>query len=335
MSTTGKSWVQFPLRFLLGLLLVVAIIWLTGVNPHDIWRTINQVNIHRLLAILVPIMLLDRLLMSYKWNLLLRAAGIHVTLWDNFKLYMTSGFVGLALPSTVGADLVRSYQLYLKRFDPSEVVTSIFLERFLGFLAVATLALVTAPVLAWQYPALWPAVFIVTTMIVTICSAVLLMFNVRVARLIKRLLPRIIGHRLTTLAERVYGSFRAYRSRGRVLAIFFGLSLVETAMPILVIGILARLLGIEVPWVTFTMIVPITLFITRVPITLNAIGVIEWSFVYFFAAVGVSHAEALSLGLLTDVLGLLFGLSGGLILLFDIATNAYTRSQGRGARPRT
>ena len=51
----------------------------------------------------------DRLLMTYKWRLLLKAKQLHAPFWELAKLYYASTFIGMFLPVTVGADVTLSF----------------------------------------------------------------------------------------------------------------------------------------------------------------------------------------------------------------------------------
>jgi len=86
--------------------------------------------------------LLDRFSMSFKWNILLRSRGFWLSHWDAFRLYLASGFVGYAIPATVGGDIFRAARLAISGQSASGVSATIVLERVLGLLAILTLSCV-------------------------------------------------------------------------------------------------------------------------------------------------------------------------------------------------
>jgi uncharacterized protein (TIRG00374 family) len=263
--------------------------------------------------------------MSYKWNLLLRSQGIEISLWHNFKLYMVSSFAGLVLPSTVGADLVRTYQLAAKHFDSAAVLASIVLERFLGFLAVSAFTLGAAIAAIVWLPVL--RTLAISAALITLGGGVLLVviFKLFPTRRIKTVVPRLLGDRLTSVVKRIFAAFEVYRMQRRVLVWFFILSVVETLVPVVAAVVLGGLLGIELTLTTYLLVVPFILLLMRIPITLNGIGVVEGAYVFMFGMMGVAHEKAFSLGLTMDVLGILLSLAGGAVLLIDLVEEAHAR----------
>jgi hypothetical protein len=84
--------------------------------------------------------LLDRVIMSYKWGLLLAIRGYSISLVQKLMIYCSAMMWGLALPSTVGADGIRV--MLARRFGVrvDDTLATILVERGIGFIA----ALLTA-----------------------------------------------------------------------------------------------------------------------------------------------------------------------------------------------
>ncbi len=59
---------------------------------------------------------IDLIIMAFKWNLLLRVIGIKISLYEVIKIYYISNFVGLILPATVGADVIKNTLNSKKKF---------------------------------------------------------------------------------------------------------------------------------------------------------------------------------------------------------------------------
>ena len=86
---------------------------------------------------------LDRVLMSFKWGLLLTIRGYRVTLTERLMVYCSSMMWGLALPSTVGADGIRI--LLVRRFGVrvDDALATILVERGLGFVSALLMAVMS------------------------------------------------------------------------------------------------------------------------------------------------------------------------------------------------
>ena len=76
---------------------------------------------------------------------------------------------------------------------------------------------------------------------------------------------------------------------------------------------LARALHVPIPLPYFFLIVPLALFVMMLPVSINAIGVRENVWAFFFAAFGVSAALGVAVAWLSYGLVLLQALAGGAV----------------------
>src|SRR5690606_30666308 len=88
-----------------------------------------------ILALALVVMTLDRLLMTFKWTLLLESRGLTLPLYTGFKIYCATMVWGMFLPTTVGADALRAYLTSRRGLDGYEVTASIIVERMIGFVS--------------------------------------------------------------------------------------------------------------------------------------------------------------------------------------------------------
>src|SRR5690606_40644576 len=94
------------------------------------------------LVLALLVMTLDRLLMTFKWILLLESRGLTLPLFRGFKIYCATMIWGMFLPTTVGADALRAYLTSRHGLDGYEVTASIIVERLVGFVGALLLGLV-------------------------------------------------------------------------------------------------------------------------------------------------------------------------------------------------
>ena len=90
----------------------------------------------------VALATLDRLLMAWKWWLLVRSRDASLGLWAAVRAYYLASFAGYFLPMTVGADAVRIGAL-AGTSRTAVLVASVVLERLIGALAQAVLAVLS------------------------------------------------------------------------------------------------------------------------------------------------------------------------------------------------
>ena len=89
----------------------------------------------------------DRLIMAYKWKILLEAKEIPCSWKELIVVYFKGTFLGNLLPTSLGGDAVRAYELSKNTKTRVDVVSSIIMERFLGFLSSALMAIMVIPLL--------------------------------------------------------------------------------------------------------------------------------------------------------------------------------------------
>jgi uncharacterized membrane protein YbhN (UPF0104 family) len=104
-----------------------------------------------------------------------------------------------------------------------------------------------------------------------------------------------------------------FRVQGAVLAKAFGYSLVLQTLVVLNSWLLAKALHVAIPLPAFFLIVPLAIFVMMLPVSINAIGVRESVWAFFFAAFGVASAKGVAVAWLDYGLVLLQALAGGAI----------------------
>ena len=269
-----------------------------------------------LLAIVLMLMLLDRALMAYKWTLLTEAKQVSLGFLGALKIYLISGFVGIALPTGVGADLYRIYRTSRLTGRTHDIVGSVVIERFLGLVAsmvFAVFGLVVMTAVSPEFAA--TKGFIAQMLVVLILLTILFLLSMQdgTYRVFRKLLHRLHAK---MLVERLLSFHEAYiefsKSRGALLG-FFLLTALEQGLYVIIVLVTALAINAEMGAVYFLGLVPLCQIIKRLPISINAIGVQEGLFVYFFGQAGMPAHEALSLSLLIRIAQWSIVLLGGLL----------------------
>jgi hypothetical protein len=67
---------------------------------------------------------------------------------------------------------------------------------------------------------------------------------------------------------------------------------------------------------TFFLVIPLALFIMLVPISINAVGVREWAFVFLLGLYGVAKPDALAMAWISYAFMVIQGIGGGLVYAF-------------------
>jgi hypothetical protein len=135
-----------------GLAAFILVSCLLFVDLHEVARELRRLDPAKILA-LVLISTADRLLMGYKWTLLLRIVGVHLPMGRVIRYFYQGSFTGLFLPSHIGGDILRAWWVSRDSGVRHPVYASLVVERLLGFASALNWAIVGAAVsLAYLRP---------------------------------------------------------------------------------------------------------------------------------------------------------------------------------------
>ncbi len=290
-----KTWLRIIVTLLLCALLLIYVVDVDSVlttlgNCDPMWAGVA------LLAFLI-----DRVLMSYKWGLLLTIRGYSISLAQKLMVYCSAMMWGLALPSTVGADGIRV--VLVRRFGVrvDDTLATILVERGVGFLTALFTALVGVLILRTQvtlgsaYDSMLLAGGLALLGATTI---VVFSFSHRALAWMLRLLPRHLADgRIGQLFTRLHAAYRSLAVDRPRLVTFSVLTLVEQILMIVCYGLTAIALGIEFNAIFLFAAVPLAILISRLPISIDGIGVYEGIFIGIMSLGGVRPEDALAISL--------------------------------------
>lgn len=261
-----------------------------------------------LLALLLLVMVGDRLIAALRWYLLVRGKAAAVTFWGLVRLVFVSGFAGYFTPGSVGVEAVRVYGLSRTTSNLAVSVTSVLVERVLALFALTLLVLVG---LALRPPGLPPeygrlAWLALAVLVVGVCA----LMNPGLQRLSLRALTAAWLATVSRGLQKIYAVLDGYRRQPGLMLWSFGMALIFQLNRCLLPAVGAAALGSSLPFVYFVVIVPIVALVSMMPISIAALGVREFAYVYLFGLVGMPAETALALALLLRVWGLLLLLPG-------------------------
>jgi uncharacterized protein (TIRG00374 family) len=90
------------------------------------------------------------LIMSARWNVLLRSQGIRISGWDAFSLSMIGTMFSTVIPGTVSGDVVKAYYTADRAPDKkARAVTTILVDRVVGLVTLLAMSSVAG---LWNLP---------------------------------------------------------------------------------------------------------------------------------------------------------------------------------------
>ena len=266
----------------------------------------------RPLAVAALLVLVDRVLMAYRWIVLLYTLdpADRPPLADILRIFFVSTFLGTFLPS-VGGDAVRVYGIAKFNIRGGDAVASVFMDRMLGVASLFLMAL-AGLTLARDLASNWVIMASLGVAAVACLFTMLLVFSQRADAVTEMVLTRVpdaVRHG----GQRVLESIQRYAAHHAQLAKVLVCSVAVQVLRVLQAYYLGRSLGIDATLGTYFAFVPLILLVMLLPVTVSGLGTGQAAFVWFFARVGVPAAAAFALSVLFIGLGIVGNLPGGLL----------------------
>ncbi len=310
------------IRILISFVLLFIIFNL--INPSEIIRSIEGINFWYIILALISYTI-DRILMAFKWRLLLKAKGINVSLFTTVKIYYMSNFAGLILPATLGSDATKTFLISRENICANDAIASIIIERVIGLMALAVyvfLALSILFSLGITINIHFNTLFLIVTLF-TLAGilGLVLSFNTELNQRIIRLLILIrkkhILPRLSETIRKLVLSYESYKTKKKTLFCFFLCTLLEILVGIFVYFSVAMSFQLNVSFLYFVGFVPLMMFFVRIPISINGLGLRESGAAYFLSLAGVSASIGFSVGVIEHLTLLIGILPGAIFYLFN------------------
>jgi glycosyltransferase 2 family protein len=269
------------------------------------------------LAGLLGLMMLDRLLMAWKWSLLLRVVGVRVPLPSIIRFYYQASLAGTFLPTGLGGDVLRAYWVSRSHGAAHPVFASVLMEKLIGLVSQLNWALLGAAVFAGSrrddLMGAWLAIGAFVALLTN--GAFLLSLRPRVQSFVLRNLRRWSRARLLRLLHDLYQAYARYGGARTTLAWNLFLTAAEQALQMMVLLLVARCLGIEVGAVAFLSITAVQILLLRIPLLPSGLGLWEVTAIGAYALIGVPPEAAFALIFLMRILWIAAALPGLWFLL--------------------
>ena len=260
---------------------------------------------------------IDRLLMAYKWNLLLKEKAIYLPFRSILKIYFIGNFVGFFLPATIGSDLSRLYSLSRSGEPLVESFSSIVIERLIGFFTLITVGIISLFTSVFYYNIQIDKIFVMTLLISFIVIFLFLIVLIKTDLMSRFFLA--IGHYCNSkVRDKLCTLYLSLKDIDQIFKVFpkvFFWSLLEHMLVIIISYTLALCLRIEISILYFFIFLPAMMLIERIPLAFNGVGVREVLYVLFFTRLGLPPAQGFAISITSQMLGLV-SIIPGLYLIF-------------------
>ena len=260
---------------------------------------------------------LPYLLCILRWEMLLKAIKIHLSLKRVIISSAGGFFFSLFLPSTIGGDVVRSIDLATHTKRPREVVATVLLDRLSGYVGLVILALL-ALFLGWSFVQDRSVLLSVGIITAVLICVLLVLFNRFIYAKINSLLHSPSAGKIREAIKDLHQELYFFRHHKRVLFnnVIFSL-IIQTIAPIS-FYIIALAIGIKINILYFFVYLPIIGAITMLPISIGGLGLRDATIIFFFTKAGLSKDLSFAMSLVGFLFILIYSGIGGLIYVLTI-----------------
>jgi len=304
-------------KILISAVLIVYLFFIRKVDISGVVSSLKEVNFLWLMAGLA-LLGLGRLITARRWQVILSSQRINVPFGTLLASLFTANFFNLFLPSTIGGDALRMYDISRYSRRPGTSVATILIERIMGIFALAIIALFSLLFARffgkgfWQEYRMSALVWPVIGFFAVTLAGMLIVSSSGIAKTVTYLLGKMRLGKMEEKVEKANEILYLLKSDRRCLRLSFFLSLLLQFNVIVYTYCIALSLNLKVSFILFCIIVPLVFTILLIPFSINGIGIRENAYVFFLGGV-VLPSEAVALSWLLFFMTVVLGALGGVV----------------------
>lgn len=280
---------------LLALILLLILIQEQG--DGELFSALRRVSITYFIFAFLAL-LVSRMFAATRWYVLLRSAGVKISLLRAIMLMFTGNFSSNFLPSTIGGDVVRLGGAMQMGYDRAICLASLVVDRLIGMAG----------------------------MILVLPLGLIPLFSLNNG-IVQSITLAGLFQKAVDFAKRTLSAFSIWLKKpaglgGALLSTLGNQAFIYSMIYLLLLGINHHLSF----WLVAGMYT-LTYFVTLIPISINGLGVQELSMAFLLVQLGgLSSSESATIALLTRVLFVLTSLPGAFFLPSILAAMNETKT---------
>ena len=299
------------IRIIITILLLVLVVYLAGLfDPAkrlELWQTLKNPNWFWLIVCILVGFLVN-LSSAVKWWMLANAGGLKIGLLRTWAYYMVGMFYNLIMPTSVGGDVVRAYELGKYSQNQAMSLASVFVERYTGVVVLLLLSLIAVFINATEFN-----VPIITYSLLAFSIALAglgwLAFDGRSLGLFKKVFGGIhsIVDKIFAKVEKLHDAVAIFRKTKGALSWAFINSLVFYAFAVLNVFTTEKAFELNIDLQAIILATPVIMLLMNIPLSIGNHGIMEFSFTMTFELLGLGAILGLSTALLIRLKSFLDG----------------------------
>ncbi len=286
-----KKYIKIILKLIISAFFLFWVIF--KVDWLNVLKNFESIKWPFMLAYILAV-LLGMVICAYKWKVLANYKEIELSFGDFFKYYLTGTFINNFMPSFIGGDTFKAYETGKAQNRYLEAASSVMMDRITGLLG-ATILTIFFTVLNLSH-VLGSRTLVIANLLVALSFLVdILIMKLRKksfwARFKKYFPDKVVAFMIDL---GTYNNDSNILRRVTVLSFafyFIGVALANY--------ILFAALGIKIGLADYLSAIFLISIVSSIPISINNIGIKEWTYIAFFGAFGVSASAAVTVAIIS------------------------------------
>ncbi len=297
-------------------LLLLAFLF-SRIDASRLWASARHASLPWLAAALV-IWTLNIAASTWRWHLLLDAQDVKMPRRKLFGSFLVANFFNNFLPSNIGGDVIRIRDTASAAQSTRLAATVVLVDRGLGLMGLVLIAAMGASLAVGLHGQgvlpIWPS-WLWLGFFASAAVAVPAMYSPaglgKVLKPLTFLHPEWVEKQIHHLTE----TLSRFRQKPSSLIGCFGGAVVVQALVVAFYLAVVHALNIPVTASDLAVIVPLSIVVQMLPVSLNGFGVREATFSFYFTRVGLPIESAILLSLVAAGITMLHSLSGAAVYI--------------------
>lgn len=308
----NKKTIRLALRIIISISLIIYLFETQFKDFSEIIKILKSSN-KIMLLLSLSTHIFGVWITAYRWQTLLKTQSIRLSITTLSATVLIGLFFNNFLPTSIGGDVFRTYDVSEKAKIPLSTSASIILvERFTGVVSAAVYAVAA---LFMGFTAIGNQSIMIPIIIFFVISVVIAVIIINPSIFgIKKLFNKFnFMRKIKEKLSNVINTLASFKNYKIVLLKVLIYSLLLQFAVILNYYLAALAVGIDLSLAAFIFIVPVVSIITMIPISIGGIGLRENSIVFIMAAMGVTNEKAAVCSLLILIMLIIVGIVGGIV----------------------
>lgn len=267
------------------------------VNWNDVLEGVKKVSWWQAILYVV-VLLLGMMISSYKWKILADCKKFKLSLFDYFKFYLAGTFINNFMPSFIGGDTYKTYQVGKNNGKYTEAASTVMVDRITG-LAAAMMLAVFFSILNFKKVIQSEILVVVNILVLLSLFSDIIIARMKKSQFWKGMAKKFLPEKALHFIREIYsfGEGNCVIKKAILLGMLYdiiGIALVNY--------VLFWLLGIRIDVLDYLSVIFLTSIVASIPVTVNNIGIKEWAYIAFFGAFGLASSPVITVAILSRAL---------------------------------